>query len=179
MKKITVILVFLVFLSCQAQNDSIQKERYDVINALYKNHNPKHERSKLSKNFFQFRGLSALISNPKLIDNLLGHCADYQKKEVYSFADIFKQKELDEIRFQINWFSAYRYIDELLINDNILIVDDLSNTHTAITLPLIVNDKAIVYRTNKDNEDTLLVLIKKNGEWEIRCRKNIYLRFDD
>lgn len=66
-----------------------------------------------------------------------------------------------------------------MLSDNIEIVDDTENTMSTITFPLIHNDKAIVYMTNKNNEETLLVLVKKDNDWIIRCKKNIYLRFDD
>ena len=54
---------------------------------------------------------------------------------------------------------------------NFKIVNDPENTIPAITLPLIINDKAIVYLTNKINEETLFLLIKKENEWIIRCEK--------
>jgi hypothetical protein len=66
-----------------------------------------------------------------------------------------------------------------MVSDNFKILTDLENTIPAITLPLIYNDKAIVYLTNKKNEETLFVLVKKDNEWIVRCRKNVYLRFDD
>ena len=173
--KIKLLLLSLIISSgIYAQNDSIQKERYEVIKALYKNGKPT-----LDKHFLQYLGIGNLISNPEMIDNLLGHCIDMEKRETYSFSEIVSSKEISKMRDQIGWFNYYRTIDSTMVSDNFKIVTDLENTIPAITLPLIYNDKAIVYLTNKKNEETLFVLVKKNNEWIVRCRKNIYLRFDD
>ena len=157
-----------------AQNDDIQKERYEVINTLFKNGD-----LTLDKHFFQFLGIGALISDSNLIDNQLGHCFNIDKKESYAFSDIISSEEISKMYKQISGFSYYRTLDSTMLSNNIIIVDDKENTKSAITLPLIYNDKAIIYMTNKNNEEQLFVLVKENDEWTIRCRKNIYLRFDD
>jgi len=173
--KFKILLLFLILTSgIYAQNDSIQKERYEVIKALYKNGKPT-----LDKHFLQYLGIANLISNPEMIDNLLGHCIDMDKRETYSFSEIVTSEEISKMRDQINWFNYYRTIDSTMVSDNFKIVDDLENTVPAITLPLIYNNKAIVYLTNKKNEETLFVLVKKDDEWIVRCTKNVYLRFDD
>jgi hypothetical protein len=173
--KIKLLLLSLIISSgIYAQNDSIQKERYEVLKALYKNGKPT-----LDKHFLQYLGIGNLISNPEMIDNLLGHCIDMEKRETYSFSEIVSSEEISKMRDQIGWFNYYRTIDSKMVSDNFKIVTDLENTIPAITLPLIYNDKAIVYLTNKKNEETLFVLVKKNNEWIVRCRKNVYLRFDD
>jgi|GEM_PF-2647740 len=173
--KIKLLLLSLIVSSgIYAQNDSIQKERYEVIKALYKNGKPT-----LDKHFLQYLGIGNLISNPEMIDNLLGHCIDMEKRETYSFSEIVSSEEISKMRDQIDWYNYYRTIDSTMVSDNFKIVADLENTIPAITLPLIYNDKAIVYLTNKKNEETLFVLVKKNNEWIVRCRKNVYLRFDD
>ena len=114
-----------------------------------------------------------------MIDNLLGHCVDLEKRETYSFSEIVSSEEISKMSDQIVWFNYYRTIDSTMVSDNFKIVDDLENIRPAITLPMIYNDKAIVYMTNKKNEETLFVLVKKNNEWIVRCTKNVYLRFDD
>jgi hypothetical protein len=173
--KFKILILFLILTSgIYAQNDSIQKERYEVIKALYKNGKPT-----LDKHFLQYLGIGNLISNIEMIDNLLGHCIDMQKRETYSFSEIVSSEEISKMRDQIGWFNYYRTIDSTMVSDNFKIATDLENTIPAITLPLIYNDKAIVYLTNKKNEETLFVLVKKNDEWIVRCRKNVYLRFDD
>lgn len=170
------ILVFLLILSSviYSQNDSIQQERYEVINALFKKGKPT-----LDKHFYQYLGIGVLISESKLIDDLLGHCSDVEKKEKYSFSDILSKQEISKMQSQISHFSNYRYLDSSKVTNNIRIVDDLENTKPAITLPLVVNNKAIVYYTNKNNVETLFVLVKLNNKWIVRCRKYLYLRFDD
>ena len=173
--KFKILLLFLILTSgIYAQNDSIQKERYEVIKALYKNGKPT-----LDKHFLQYLGIANLISNPEMIDNLLGHCIDMDKRETYSFSEIVTSEEISKMRDQIGWFNYYRTIDSTMVSDNFKIVDDLENTVPAITLPLIYNYKAIVYLTNKKNKETLFVLVKKDDEWIVRCTKNVYLRFDD
>ncbi len=163
-----------------AQNDTIQKERYDVINALYKNVDiEQYDQIELDKDFFIFLGLSAIISAPEFIDNLYGHCADFENEETLSYSDIISREDILEMHYQIGWLGIYKTIDSTLISDKIKLSDENDNSKTAITIPLISNNKAIVYRTNRDNEETLFVLIKKDGNWIIRCRKNLYLRFDD
>ena len=133
----------------------------------------------MDKHFLQYLGIGNLISNPEMIDNLLGHCIDMEKRETYSFSEIVSSEEISKMRDQIGWFNYYRTIDSTMVSDNLKILTDLENTIPAITLPLIYNDKAIVYLTNKKNEETLFVLVKKDNEWIVRCRKNVYLRFDD
>ena len=173
--KFKTLLLFLIITSgIFAQNDIIQKERYEVIKALYKNGKPT-----LDKHFHQYLGIGNLISNPEMIDNLLGHCVDLEKRETYSFSEIVSSEEISKMSDQIVWFNYYRTIDSTMVSDNFKIVDDMENIRPAITLPLIYNDKAIVYMTNKKNEETLFVLVKKNNEWIVRCTKNVYLRFDD
>ncbi|MGO3810905.1 hypothetical protein [Mesonia sp.] len=174
MKFKILLLLLIVTSGIYAQNDSIVKERYEVINALYKNGKPT-----LDKHFLQYLGIGKLISNPEMIDNLLGHCIDMEKRETYSFSEIVSSKEISKMRDQISWFQYYRNIDSTMVSDNINITEDLENTIPAITLPLIYNDKAVVYVTNKKNEETLFVLVKKDNEWVVRCTKNVYLRFDD
>ena len=172
--KFKILLLLLIITSgISAQNDSIQKERYEVIKALYKNGKPT-----LDKHFLQYLGIGNLISNPEMIVNLLGHCIDMEKRETYSFSEIVSSEEISKMRDQIGWFNYYRTIDSTMVSDNFKILTDLENTIPAITLPLIYNDKAIVYLTNKKNEETLFVLVKKDNEWIVRCRKNVYLRFD-
>jgi hypothetical protein len=173
--KFKILLLLLIITSgISAQNDSILKERYEVIKALYKNGKPT-----LDKHFLQYLGIGNLISNPEMIVNLLGHCIDMEKRETYSFSEIVSSEEISKMRDQIGWFNYYRTIDSTMVSDNFKILTDLENTIPAITLPLIYNDKAIVYLTNKKNEETLFVLVKKDNEWIVRCRKNVYLRFDD
>ena len=133
----------------------------------------------MDKHFLQYLGIGNLISNPEMIDNLLGHCINMEKRETYSFSEIVSSEEISKMRDQIGWFNYYRTIDSTMVSDNLKILTDLENTIPAITLPLIYNDKAIVYLTNKKNEETLFVLVKKDNEWIVRCRKNVYLRFDD
>jgi len=173
--KYKILLLFIIISSgIYAQNDSIQKERYEVIKALYKNGKPT-----LDKHFLQYLGIANLISNPEMIDNLFGHCIDMEERETYSFSEIVNKEEISKMRDQISWFHYYRNIDSTMVSDNFKIMDDLKNTIPAITLPLIYNDKAIIYLTNKKNEETLFVLVKKDNEWIVRCTKNVYLRFDD
>jgi hypothetical protein len=173
--KFKILLIFLIITSgIYAQNESIQKERYEVINALFKNGKPT-----LDKHFLQYLGIGVLITNPEILDNLFGHCLDLEKKETYSFSEIVTPEETSEMRSQISSFNYYRTIDTTMVTDNFTIKDDLENMIPAITLPLIYNDKAIVYMTNKRNEEQLFVLIKKNNEWIVRCRKSLYLRIDD
>jgi hypothetical protein len=173
--KFKILLLFLIISSgIYAQTDSIQKERYEVIKGLFKNGKPT-----LDKHFLQYLGIGNLISNSEMIDNLLGHCLDIDKKETYSYSKIVSAEEISKMRDQISAFAYYRTIDSTMLSDNFTIVDDCENKRPAITLPLIYNNKAIVYLTNKNNEETLFVLIKKDNEWIVRCRKNIYLRFDD
>lgn len=173
--KFKILLLFTIISSgVYAQNDSIQKERYEVIKALYKNGKPT-----LDKNFLQYMGIGLLISNSELIDNLLGHCIDMDERETYSFSEIVTPNEISKMRDQISWFSHYRTIDSTMLTNNFTIVDDCENIRPAITLPLVYNDKAIVYLNNKLNEEHLFVLIKENDEWVVRCRKEVYVRFDD
>ena len=179
--KITFTIAFLIF-TCliNAQNDEINKERYKVINAIYAKVNvEKYGQVELDKNFFPFLGLGVLISDGELIDNLFGNCADYENEIIYTYKEILSDNEISEMRDQIDWFGNYRIIDSTMVSDKIKIVEDKNNLKRAITLPLVFNDKAIVYLTNKNNEETLFVLIKKDNEWIVRCRKNLYLRIDD
>ena len=63
--KIKLLLLSLIVSSgIYAQNDSIQKERYEVIKALYKNGKPT-----LDKHFLQYLGIGNLISNPEIKGN--------------------------------------------------------------------------------------------------------------
>lgn len=155
--KFKILLLFLILTSgIYAQNDSIQKERYEVIKALYKNGKPT-----LDKHFLQYLGIGNLISNPEMIDNLLGHCIDMEKSETYSFSEIVSSEEISKMRDQIGSFNYYRTIDSTIVSDNFKIVDDLENTVPAITLPLIYNDKAIVYLTNKKKRRNIICIGKK------------------
>ncbi|WP_034924602.1 hypothetical protein [Gillisia sp. CAL575] len=179
--KIMILFLFLILSSpIYAQNDSIQKERYEVINALYKDVDiEQYDQIEIDKNFFIFLGLSAIISAPEFIDNLYGHCADFENEKILSYSDIITKEDISEMHYQIGWLGNYKTVDSTLISDKIKLSDENNNSITATTLPLISNNKAIVYRTNRNNTETLFVLIKKDGEWIIRCRKNLYLRFDD
>lgn len=166
-------------LRTELATDSIYMERINVINSLFSNKkgafNPNtesYEKPELSKFFFQFRGLAAIIWNPKFIDNLMGHCVNYEKEEIYSFGEIFSIQELSQLREQIGFFHIYETIDKKLIDNSINIVD--SHDAPAITFPLIINDKAIIYLTNKYNYEVLLVLVKEKGKWIVRCRKMLY-----
>ena len=180
MKPIILFLFLILSSGIYAQNDTIQKERYEVINALYKNVDiEQYGRVELDKNFFVFLGLSAIISQPKFIDNLYGHCADFEKEELLSYSDILSQDEISEMHYQIGWLGNYQTIDSTLISDKIKLSDENDNSKTAITLPVVYNNKAIVYLTNRNNTENLFVLVKKDGEWIIRCRKYLYLRIDD
>ena len=174
MKIKTLLLLLVIASGVYAQNESIQKERYDVIQALYKNGKPT-----LDKNFLQFKGIRLLINNPELIDKLWGNCIAIDKLETYSFSEIVSPKEVSIMCDQIHWFSYYKTIDTTMLSDNFTIVDDCENERPAITLPLVYNNKAIVYLNNKQNEEQLFVLIKQNNEWIVRCRKEIYVRIDD
>lgn len=170
------VIVFVLLLNniAYAQSDLLKEERYQVINALFKN-----SKLKLDKNFFLFLGVSTIISNYQSMDQLLGHCIDTKKKVKYSYADIISAKDISEMDSQIRFFPRYKTIDSSLLCSNITIVDDIEHTKPAITLPLIHNNKAIVYMTNKKNEETLFVLVKEEGEWLVRCAKQMYLRIDD
>lgn len=170
------VIVFVLLLNniTYAQSDLLKEERYQVINALFKN-----SQLKLDKIFFPFLGVSTIISNYQSMDQLLGHCIDTKKKVKYSYADIISAKDISEMDSQIRFFPRHKTIDTLLISNNITAVNDAENTRQAITLPLIHNNKAIVYVTNKKNLETLFVLVKEEEEWIVRCTKYIYIRMDD
>jgi len=174
MKFKAIFFILLISNGLYAQNDSLQKERYEVIKALFKNDQPT-----LDKNFLQFMGIGLLISKPGLIDDLLGHCIDMDKKEIYSFSEIVTPEEISKMCDQISSFSYYRTIDLTMLSNNFTIDEDCENRRPAITLPLVYNNKAIVYLNNKKNSENLFVLIKHNNEWIVRCRKEIYTRIDD
>lgn len=180
MKNFIIFLLIVLPIHCISQADGLQNERYEVINALFKNDDTlTFGKVKLSKNFFQFRGLVSVISNSEFIDNLMGHCIDIEKKEVYSFKDVITYDEIRELTLQVRLFSQYRYLNQEHLADNIEVIEDLKNRYRAITLPLIINNKAILYLNNKENEEILIVMVKQNNEWIVRCRKEFYLRFDD
>ncbi len=176
------ILFFILIASSTAytQNDSIQKERHEVINAIYEGGNTeKYGKAKLDRNFFPFFGLGLIISDLETVDNLFGHCIDRDTQELFSYSDILSQEEITELRNQISWFGIYKKLNPKLLSKKIKVSNDKNNTHHAVTLPLVYKNKAIVYRTNKENQETLFVLVKENNEWEVRCAKVIYVRFDD
>lgn len=180
MKKLILILLFTITSVSFAQNDSLQKERYEVINAIYKDvDTEKYGLIELDRNFFPFLGLGLIISDYELVESLLGHCADFEEEVEYSYSEILNREELTEIQKQIGMFGYFSRIDPKLISKKIKVTEDTNNSKTAITQPLIYNNKAIVYRTNKNNEEKLFVLVKENGNWKVRCVKHIYLRFDD
>ncbi len=163
-----------------AQNDSIQKERYEVINAIYKDVDfDKYGKIELDKNFFIFLGLKVIISEKDLIDNLFGNCSINENEIEYSYSEILSKDDISAMREQIDWMPFYKTLDSTLISDKIKLSNQNDNTKTAITLPLIHNDKALVYRTNRNNQETLFVLMKEKEKWIIKCVKNLYLRFDD
>ena len=109
--KIKILLLFLIISSgIYAQNDSIQKERYEIIKALFKDGKPT-----LDKYFLQYLGIENLISNPEKIDKLFGHCIDMEKKETYLFSEILSLKEISKMRSQIGWFNYYRTIDSSMV----------------------------------------------------------------
>src|SRR5699024_876007 len=101
--------------------------------------NKTYNNPQISKCFFQFRGLSAIIGNIKFIDGLLGHCVDLGQQKTFSFGEVFNFEEISELRNQIKLFSKYKIIEESLIDDSIKIVNDQSVTK--ITFPLIINNK--------------------------------------
>jgi hypothetical protein len=174
------LLILLVTSGIYAQNDSIQKIRYEVINSLYKNRNvEKFGKVELNENFNPFLGLGSLISQPDFIDKLWGDCADLRKKKGYTYSEVIKQNEISKMSNQISWFHTYKKIDSRKISNKIMLVKDIQNNKPTITLPLIYNNKAIVYFTNKNNYEVLLVLIKEKEEWIERCRKVLYQRTDD
>lgn len=169
------IIALLLINSLFAQNDELEIERYEVINALF----AKADQVTLDSNYFPFLGISAIISDNQFIDNLLGHCLDVEKEATYSFAKIISSQEIQEMNYQISFYSYYKALAQSRLSQNIKLVKDKSNTARAISLPLISNGKAIVYMTNKDNEETLFVLVKKDGSWIVRCLKHLYQRIDD
>ena len=163
-----------------AQNDSIQNERYEVINAIYNDLNvDKYGKIELDKNFFIFLGLQVIIGEEDLIDNLSGTCSVNENELEYSYSEILSNDDISAMRKQIDWMPYYKTLDSTLISDKIKLSNQNDNTKTAITLPLIHNDKALVFRTNKNNQETLFVLMKEKEKWIIKCVKNLYLRFDD
>lgn len=181
MKNQLLILLFLTISgSTVAQNDPLQKERYEVIDALFTNVDiEKYGPVELDRNFFPFLGLRSIISDFKLVDNLMGNCGNFEKQEEYLYSDLLSPQEISEMQSQIDLFATYKRINPNLISDAIKVTKDPRNTKTAITLPLVFNDKAIVYRTNKNNQESLFVLVKAEGQWRVRCVKNLYMRFDD
>ena len=163
-----------------AQNDSIHQERYEVINAFYGNLDvEKYGKVELDKKFFPFLGLGVIISDYELMEDLMGSCADLENNKYFSYSEILSPKEIAELSTQISSFGDYNKIDARLLTDKVKLVTDKKNTHQAITLPLVYNNKAIIYRTNKNSEETLFVLVKENGEWNVRCVKHIYAHFED
>ncbi|WP_424493267.1 hypothetical protein [Salinimicrobium sp. GXAS 041] len=179
MKKI--ILLLFCSINCQtfAQNDSLQKERYEVINALYKDfNNEKRGRITLDRNFFPFLGLGSLISDKELMETLIGTCRDFKTRKEYSYFELLNQEEILQMTNQISDFEEFRRIDPKWISDKIQIKKDPENIYTAITLPLVYNNKAVVYRTNKDSAETLFVLVKEKDEWKVTCIKYLYILFD-
>ena len=180
MRNLILVLLFIASTSISAQNDSIQKERYKIINAIHKNLDvEKYGKAELDKNFFIFLGLSAIINDRDLIENSYGHCADYDNEIEYSYSEIITQEDIENMHQQISLMAYYKTIDSTLISDKIKLSKENNNSKTAISLPLIHKNKAIVYRTNRNNQEDLFVLVKEDGEWIIRCIKNLYLRFDD
>jgi hypothetical protein len=141
-----------------------------VINALYKNRSvEKNGQVELDKYFYKFLGLGAIISQPDFIDNLWGHCIDIEKRETYSFSEIINSEEISKMRDQVAWFLRNPIIDSTKVSDKIKIVNDIENNKTALSIPLIYNNKAILYLTNKNNQETLIVLVKEKNEWVVRC----------
>ncbi|WP_282019203.1 hypothetical protein [Salegentibacter mishustinae] len=180
MKKIILCLLLTLTGIAYAQNDSIHKQRYEVINALYGSFDvEKYGKVNLDKKFFPFLGLGVIISDLKLMEDLMGSCVDLEKNKYYSYSEILSPKEIAELGTQISWFGDYNKLDGKLLTDKVKLVRDRKNIHQAITLPLVYKNKAIIYRTNKNSEETLFVLVKENGEWNVRCVKHIYVHFED
>lgn len=180
MKTLVLFLLLMANSISYAQNDSIQKERHEVINAIYKDADTKkYGKVKLDQHFFPFFGLGLIMSDSQTVDNLLGHCIDHETKQIFSYSDILSPEEISELRNQISWFGIYKKLNSKLLSQKIKVSTDRKNTHHAVTLPLVYKNKAIVYRTNKKNQETLFVLVKENDEWEVKCAKVIYVRFDN
>ncbi|HEY9185826.1 MAG TPA: hypothetical protein VIM94_10915 [Salegentibacter sp.] len=180
MKKIILCLSLTLTSLAYAQNNSIHNERYDVINALYESFDvEKYGKVKLDKKFFPFLGLGVIISDQELIEDLMGSCVDLEKNKYYSYSDILSPQEIAELGTQISSFGDYKKLDRKLLTDKVKLVRDRNNIHQAITLPLVYKTKAIIYRTNKNSEETLFVLVKENEKWNVRCVKHIYTHFED
>ena len=180
MRYLILILIILICQESTSQNALIEKERYNVIEALFKDRKG-NKRGKviLDRNFFPFLGLFLMISDPDFMDkNLMGHCLDMEKKIVYSFSEILSKKNLDEMDDQISYYPYYRRIDPAKVPRKIKLINDKRNERHAISLPLISGNKAVVYYTNKNNEASILVFEKIEGKWIRRCNKQVYLRFD-
>lgn len=174
----TFLLVFVC--SIYAQDNQLLNERYNVINALFaKVEVENYGQAELDEDFFPFLGLGVLISDGDLIDSLFGNCIDFENNKKYSYKDVLFQNEISKMRDQISLFDFYKTINHERISNKIKIVRDNKNIKPAITFPLIYNNKAVIYMTNKKNEETLYVLIKERNGWIVRCRKSLYLRIDD
>lgn len=176
--RVITIALLVFFLSCTVNSkfvkpsiDDIYFKRIELINSIYK----EKKKTILDQNFFQFRGIQAIISNPKFIDNLIGQCVDINKQEIYSFQEIFSEKEIRELKKQVLLFSKYTNIDNAYIDKSIKLENSNNkNNIIAITFPLMINDKAIIYQTDYSGYDILLVFKKINNKWVILCRKEFY-----
>jgi hypothetical protein len=167
------LLTFCVF---YGQNTQFKNERYEVINDFFSSRKGDVE---LDRDFFPFLGLSVLIAEIDLIDNLLGHCVDPEKQKTYSYGSLISKEEIFQMQNQLDSYFQLSRIDSKKVSEKIKLVNDRNNSKTAITLPLISNDKAIIYITNKRNEEELILLVKDKGKWNVRCKKYFYLRIDD
>lgn len=182
MKQIKYLFILLISFPIYSQKDPLKEERHEVINALYKNLDAvQYGKAELDMNFYIFFTIELIIRDSDLVDNSFGHCADFENKNYkdYQFSKLLSKDDISKMEGQIHTMSDYKSLDSTLISDKIILVNNLDNNKPAVTLPLIYNDKAIVFRTNRDNEETLFVLVKIDDEWIVRCRKYLYLRFDD
>jgi hypothetical protein len=153
------------------QNDSLHNDRYEVINAVIK-------KGEINKKFFNFQGLEMFLK-PEITDPLFGNCIDIENKVVLSYAEVFSDYEKEQLVGQMNDFYKNDTIDKSLLNADIKLANDRRNNVPSISLPLIINDKAFLYYLYKDSsgnyEESVRVLINKDGEWVSRCRKMIAL----
>ncbi|WP_423819264.1 hypothetical protein V5739_00795 [Salinimicrobium sp. TIG7-5_MAKvit] len=95
MKKIILCLFLTLTGVAYSQNDSIHKERYEVINALYGSSDvKKYGKVELDKKFFPFLGLSVIISDLEFMEDLMGSCMDLEENNITRIQRSCLQKKL-------------------------------------------------------------------------------------
>ncbi|SFS32796.1 hypothetical protein SAMN04487906_0008 [Zhouia amylolytica] len=167
-KYFCLIIINLFFFNVYSQTEiDNEKEKYSIIKSIFKG---KINNLFLYEKFENFKGMTFFLDNPKVLKDMYGQPSDLDEiskslKDV-DFSDEFSKITNETFLNTSMLDPGIKLIKSKSIDDNAKV--------TYISEPIIIKDLGFIY-LKSNYEESIMILKKKESNWEVICHKYTFL----